>query len=262
MDTRSNKLYQHIYIILVFVFLYLPILMIVFYSFNEARTGSMWMGFTLDWYRKLFNDTDTITAFKNSLTIALLSTSISAVVGTIGAVGMYKYVFKGKSAVEMLLNITIIIPEIILGIALLVYFTQFQVQLGIGTLVLSHVTFSIPFVLIVVKARFSGFDPCIEDAAMDLGAGRFKVFLTIILPNILPGVFSGAMIAFVLSFDDVIINFFVSGPESTTLPIKIFSMLRFGLSPEINALCAIMLLITFVILITGQSIKLIGRKNI
>lgn len=262
MDSRFTELYQRIYIILVFIFLYLPILIIVLYSFNKSNTGSAWNGFTFNWYRNLFNDTDVISAFKNSLIIAVSSTIISSVIGTIGAVGMYKYTFKGKKMVEILLDITIIMPEIIMGIALLAYFTQMQVQLGIMTLVFSHVTFSIPFVLIVVKARFSGFDSNIEDAAMDLGADRFKVFLTIVLPNILPGIFAGAMIAFVLSFDDVIINFFVSGPESTTLPIKIFSMLRFGLSPEINSLCTIMLLITFIVLITGQGIKLIGKKNV
>ncbi len=181
---------------------------------------------------------------------------------TIGAVGLYKYNFKGKNLVEGLLDITIVIPEVIMGIALLMYFSQMRFPLGIGTLVLSHTTFSIPFVFIVVKSRLAGFDSSIEDAAMDLGASRFKVFTSIILPLILPGILSGAMIAFVLSFDDVIINFFVSGPESTTLPIKIFSMLRFGLSPEINALCTLMLLITFGILIMVQFIKTMGTKKV
>ncbi|MBA5851852.1 ABC transporter permease [Clostridium sp. cel8] len=262
MNRKFAKWSQYIYISMIFIFLYLPILVIVIYSFNQAKTGSLWTGVTFEWYERLFNDTDVIFAFKNSLTIAIVSSFISTVIGTIGAVGLYKYSFKGKSIIELLLNITIVIPEIILGIALLSYFSQFQINFGIGTLILSHVTFSIPFVLIVVRARFSGFDSYIEDAAMDLGATRLKVFFTIILPNIVPAVFTGAMIAFILSFDDVIINFFVSGPESTTLPIKVFSMLRFGLSPEINALCTVMLIITFVILITGECIKLVSQKRL
>lgn len=262
MSNKINKLIRYLYIVLVFMFLYLPIFVIAFYSFNQAKTGALWTGFTLDWYHSLFNDSDVITAFKNSLSIAIMSTIISSLVGTIGAFGLYKYKFKGNSIVEALLNITIIIPEIIMGIALLVYFTQLNIPFGIGTLVFSHATFSIPFVLIIVRARISGFDSSIEDAAMDLGANRLKVFFTIVLPNILPGIAAGAMIAFILSFDDVIINFFVSGPASTTLPIKIFSMLRFGLSPEINALCTIMLIITFIILIMAQSIKLIGERRL
>jgi spermidine/putrescine transport system permease protein len=247
---------------MIFIYLYLPIFIVVVYSFNKSMAGTEWMGFTMDWYRKLFKDLNVIIAFKNSLTIAIVSTVISSIIGTIGAVGLYKYNFKGKNLVEGLLDITIVIPEVIMGIALLMYFSQMRFPLGIGTLVLSHTTFSIPFVFIVVKSRLAGFDSSIEDAAMDLGASRFKVFTSIILPLILPGILSGAMIAFVLSFDDVIINFFVSGPESTTLPIKIFSMLRFGLSPEINALCTLMLLITFGILIMVQFIKTMGTKKV
>lgn len=262
MKTKFFKGISNIYIGIIFIFLYLPIFVVVAYSFNQAVTGSGWTGFTMDWYEKLFEDLNVIVAFKNSLIIAVASTVVSSIIGTIGAVGLYKYNFKGKSVVEGLLNITIVIPEIIMGIALLMYFSQMGFSLGIGTLVLSHATFSIPFVFIVVKSRLAGFDSNIEDAAMDLGANRFKVFTSIIFPLILPGILSGAMIAFVLSFDDVIINFFVSGPESTTLPIKIFSMLKFGLSPEINALCTLMLLITFGILIFAQSIKIIGAKKV
>lgn len=260
MKVKITKWLSVIYTLLVFLLLYVPIFVIVIYSFNMAKTNGGWTGFTIDWYRRLLNDSNVIIAFKNSLIIAILSTTVSAIIGTIGAVGLYKYTFKGKSIVEGLLNITIVIPEIIMGIALLIYFAQLQISFGIGTLVLSHATFSIPFVIIVVKARLAGFDSSIEDAAMDLGANKFQVFFTIILPMILPGILSGAMLAFVLSFDDVIINFFVSGPQSTTLPIKIFSMLRFGLSPEINALCTVMLLITFIILVIAQVINMKKEK--
>ncbi|MFL0196348.1 ABC transporter permease [Clostridium sp. WILCCON 0269] len=261
MKTKLFKYSSIIYIVLIFIFLYLPIFVVVSYSFNMTRIGAKWTGFTIDWYRKLFNDLNVIIAFKNSFTIAIMSMLVSSVIGTIGAVGLYKYKFKGKSIVEGILNITIVIPEIIMGIALLIYFSQMGFSFGIGTLILSHATFSIPFVFIIVRSRLSGFDSSIEEAAMDLGANRVQVFISIVLPIILPGVFSGAMIAFILSFDDVIISFFLSGPESTTLPIKIFSMLKFGLSPEINSICTLMLLITFIILAGAQVIKIIGAKQ-
>lgn len=244
-----------IYTIIVFLFLYAPIFVVIIYSFNMSKTNAVWTGFTLDWYKKLFDDSNVIIAFKNSLIIAVVSTIISSVIGTMGAVGLYKYKFKGKGIIDTLLNVVIVIPEIIMGISLLIYFAGLNVPFGITTLVLSHATFCIPFVLIVVKSRLSGFDSYIEDAAMDLGANRFKVFSTIIFPLILPGIISGAMLAFALSFDDIIINFFVSGSENTTLPIKIFSMLKFGLSPEINALCAIMLIFIFIVLIISQGIR-------
>ncbi|AKN32243.1 ABC transporter permease [Clostridium carboxidivorans P7] len=244
-----------LYTTLIFLFLYVPIFVVIVYSFNASKSNAIWAGFTLDWYGKLFDDTNVMIAFKNSLIIAVSSTIISSVIGTLGAIGLYKYKFRGKSIVDMLLNIVIVIPEIIMGISLLIYFAQLNVPFGITTLVLSHATFCIPFVLIVVRARFAGFDSSIEDAAMDLGANRFKVFTSIILPLILPGILSGAMLAFALSFDDVIINFFVSGSESTTLPIKIFSMLKFGLSPEINALCTIMLIFIFILIIVSQGIR-------
>lgn len=220
----------------------------------------MWTGFTFDWYTKLINDDDVLSAIQNSLTVAFFSTVISSIIGTIGAVGLHKYKFKGKGVVNLLLYIPIVIPEIIMGISLLVYFSMFQINFGIFTLVLAHTTFCMPFVLINVKARLAGFDSSIEEAAMDLGANEFTVFRTITLPIIFPAVISGAMLAFALSLDDVIINFFVGGPESTTLPIKIFSMLRFGLSGEINAICTVMLVITFLVLIVSQTIKLKVQK--
>jgi spermidine/putrescine transport system permease protein len=255
MESKILKRLSNAYILFVFAFLYIPIVIIIVYSFNSTKSNVVWGGFTLDWYKTLFSDDNVITALKNSLIIAIISTFISAVVGTVGAVGFDRYNFKGKGVISLLIYIPIVIPEIIMGISLLVFFSALQMNFGIATLVLAHTTFCIPFVLINVKARLSGFDRFVEEAAMDLGASKFTVFRTITLPIIFPAVISGAMLAFALSLDDVIINFFVSGPESTTLPIKIFSMLRFGLSPEINALSTIMLLTTFVVLIASQVIK-------
>ncbi|MDD3225517.1 MAG: ABC transporter permease subunit [Clostridium sp.] len=257
MESKSLNRISKIYVFLIFAFLYIPIAIIVIYSFNASKSNVVWGGFTLDWYSKLLGDDDVIEALTNSLTVAILSTAISSIVGTLGALGLDRNKFKGKGIISFLVYIPIVIPEIIMGISLLVLFSQLNMSFGILTLVLAHATFCIPFVLINVKARLAGFDRSIEEAAMDLGANKFTAFRTITLPLIFPAIISGAMLAFALSLDDVIINFFVSGPESTTLPIKIFSMLRFGLSPEINALCTIMLLVTSTVLIISQIIKLI-----
>lgn len=260
MNSKLSIGLERTYILFIFVFLYVPIAIIIMYSFNAGSSNVIFSGFTLDWYTKLFNDDNVITALVNSLTIATMSTIISAIIGTVGALGLKRYEFKGKSIISLLIYIPIVIPEIIMGISLLVFFSVLQLDFGILTLILAHTTFCIPFVLINVKSRLSGFDMSIEEAAMDLGASKLTVFRTITLPVIFPAVVSGAMLAFALSLDDVIINILLSGPESTTLPIKIFAMLRFGQSPEINALCTIMLLTTFVVLILSQSIKLKREK--
>lgn len=256
METKLTKSTSYLYLFFIFLFLYVPIFIIVLYSFNISKANSSWGGFTFQWYSNLMQDDDILNALKNSLTVAALSTVISSIVGTIGTVGLYKYKFKGKGIISILLYIPIVIPEIIMGVSLLACFSQINMELGIFTLVLSHTTFCIPFVMINVRARLAGFDHSIEDAAMDLGANRLEVFKTITFPLIFPGVLSGAILAFALSMDDVVINFFVSGPESTTLPLKIFSMLRFGLTPEINALCTVMLGVTLVALTISQIVNL------
>jgi len=260
MNSKLSSRLEQTYIFFIFAFLYVPIAIIIMYSFNAAESNVVFSGFTFDWYTKLFNDDNVITALVNSLTIATISTAISTIIGTIGAFGLKRYNFKGKSVISFLVYIPIVIPEIIMGISLLVFFSILGIDFGILTLVLAHTTFCIPFVLINVKSRLSGFDLSIEEAAMDLGASKLMVFRTITLPLIFPAVVSGAMLAFALSLDDVIINILLSGPESTTLPIKIFAMLRFGQSPEINALCTVMLLTTFVVLILSQGIKLKKEK--
>ncbi|HEY5563088.1 MAG TPA: ABC transporter permease subunit [Clostridiaceae bacterium] len=260
MGNRIIKIFSKFYMLLIFTFLYFPIFIIVIYSFNASKSNVLWTGFTMDWYKKLLEDENVIIALQNSLKIAFSSTIISSIIGTTGAVAMYKYNFRGKKGIDLLLYIQIIIPEIIMGVSLLNYFSVLNMEFGLFTLILAHTTFCIPFVYILVKARLAGFNSSIEEAALDLGAGKFTVFRTVTFPLILPGIISGAALAFAISFDDVIINFFVSGPESTTLPIKIFSMLRFGLSPEINALCSIMLIITLFVLMASQSIR-IKKQN-
>ena len=255
MKRNKTKWLSNVFVFLIFMFIYVPIAVIVAYSFNKSKASIVWTGFTFQWFTKLFEDDNILTAFKNSLEVAVMATAISTTIGTLGALGLYRYKFKGKGVIDGLLYIPIVIPEIIMGIALLAYFSSLNMSLGIFTIVLAHCTFCIPYVLIIVKSRLAGFDKSIEEAAMDLGANKAVVFRTVTLPLIYPAVISGAMMAFALSLDDVILNFFVAGPESTTLPLKIFSMLKFGLTPEINALCTAMLVITLLILLISQKFK-------
>lgn len=240
---------------LVFAILYIPIIVLIVFSFNESRLNAVWTGFTLDWYGKLLHDDEILRALTNSLKVAFVSTIVSTMIGTLAAVGMYKYNFKGKSVLDNLLYIPMVIPEIVLGIALLIFFNRFQIPLGLMTLIIAHATFSIPFVFVTVKSRLAGFDSSIEEAAQDLGANQFKTFFYITLPIILPGVIAGALLSFTLSIDDVITSFFVTGPSTNTFPLQVFSMVKFGVSPEINALSTVMLLITVSIALIGEKFK-------
>ena len=237
-------------------FLYLPILVVIAFSFNQSKRNIVFTGFTLDWYGNLFQNTRLIDALGNTVIVALASTAISVLVGTLGAIGLHKYKFRGKGGVEALMYIPVVIPEIILGISLLALFTFGQLPLGLLTLIIAHATFCIPFVVFTVKARLSGFDTSVEEAAMDLGATRSKTFLEVTLPALMPGVVSGAMLSLTLSMDDVIISFFATGPNSTTLPVQIFSMVRSGVSPDVNALSTLILLATIglVFLVQGRDL--------
>lgn len=258
---RASKSILASYSFLIYLFLYAPIIILIVYSFNNSKVNAVWMGFTTKWYYQLASDGDILTALKNSLLVAFLSTLISTIIGTLAAVGMYKYKFKGKTVLDGLLYVPIIIPEIVMGISLLVFFSQTKITLGIITLILAHVTFSISYVVVVVRAKLSGFDRNLEDAAMDLYANEFQTFSKITLPIILPGIAAGALMAITLSLDDVIISFFVSGPSYETLPLKIYSMVRVGVTPEINALSTVMIVITLSIAIISELLQLKLNKN-
>lgn len=235
-----NKLIGRLVITGVFLFLYVPIIVLIIFSFNDSKLNVVWTGFTFKWYVKLIHDDEILRALANTLQVAFASTILATMIGTLAAVGLYKFEFKGKTVLDNLLYIPIVIPELVLGISLLILFNQLHFDLGKTTLIIAHATFSIPFVVVTVRARLAGFDKSIEEAANDLGASQFKTFIYITLPNIAPGIVAGALLAFTLSLDDVITSFFVAGPESTTLPLKIFSMVKFGVSPEINALSTLM----------------------
>ncbi|PRR81010.1 ABC transporter permease [Clostridium vincentii] len=257
---KAVEVGKNAYIGFVYLFLYLPIIVLIIFSFNTSKMNIVFEGFTTKWYGSLFSNRSLMEALGNTLIIALVSTLISGVIGTLAAVGLERFKFKGKNIIDKLLYIPVVIPEIVLGIALLSVFSLMNIQLGLFTIILAHVTFQTPFVIITVRARLSGFDMSIEEAAMDLGANRFQTFMKITLPLIAPGVLSGVLLAFTLSLDDVIISFFTAGPGSNTLPLKIFAMVKTGVTPEVNALSTIIIMVT-IIGVTLVGISLVRKQK-
>lgn len=250
-----SEVLKNVYIGLVFLFLYLPIFYVIVFSFNTSKLNIVFENFTLQWYGSFFKNRALMDSLVNTLIIGAASTAVSTVIGTIGAIGLNKYRFKGRGIIDKLLYIPIVIPEVVLGIALLSIYSALSIPLGLISLILSHITFSIPFVVITVRARLAGFDKFLEEAAMDLGANRIVTFWKVTLPLIMPGVLSGAMLAFSLSIDDVIISFFTTGPGSMTLPLKIFSMVKTGVTPEVNALSTVIMVITIAIIAANTAFQ-------
>ncbi len=252
MSEKKPALWLRIYTFLVYVFIYVPILILIIFSFNTMKLNLHWEGFTLSWYNVLFHDQQILLATRNTLMIAIVSTLVATLIGTMAALAMQRYRFPGYSASETMMYIPIVIPEVVMGISLLVFFGLIKFQLGLVTITLSHIAFNVPFVALVVRARLHGYDNSIDEAAMDLGADELTTFWRVTLPTIMPGVLSGAMLALTLSLDDYVITYFTAGPGSTTLPLRIYSMVRFIVTPEINALSTLWVLIVFVILAFGQ----------
>lgn len=250
---KNNKLVDNISIILVFIFLFLPILILILFSFNTSKLNILFEGFTLRWYRELFKNTMLLEALWNTIKVSVISTVVSTIIGTISAYALKKFHFKFKKLVNELLYIPVIIPEIVLGIALLCIYAFLKIELGMFTLILSHIAFSIPFVIINVNSSIESMNPHLEEAAFDLGASKLKTFFYVVIPSLMPGILSGAQLAFTLSLDDVVISYFTAGPESNTLPLQIFSMIKTGVTPDVNALITILLLAIFI----GMNISMI-----
>lgn len=252
---NRGKFVKNLIIVLTFVFLFAPIVVLVLYSFNESKMNVVFTGFTFKWYGELLKNTDLLEAFFNTLIIAFTSTVISTIIGTISAIGLQRYSFRGKNFVNALIYIPIVIPEIVLGISLLSVYTITNLKLGMFSLILSHIAFSIPFVITSVRSSLNLLPREYEQAAYDLGADKYQTFTKIILPLIKPGVVSGATLALTLSLDDVVISYFTAGPGSNTLPLKIYSMIKTGITPDVNALSTILLLVTIVILTVTSVIQ-------
>ncbi|MDR3276842.1 MAG: ABC transporter permease [Treponema sp.] len=257
---RGAALASRIYLVLVLVTMYIPILLVIIYSFNESRLSSVWSGFTLDWYAELFRDRAMFGALLNSIILGAVSSLLAAVIGTLGAVGINRpqpaqlehpglRPLGGRfgKILEYLSILPIMTPEIILGMVLLVFFSLLGLPLGMLSLIIAHTCFCIPYVYLLVKARLAGLDKSYVEAARDLGAGESRAFIDITLPLILPAVVSGILLAFAMSFDDVIISSFVTGPGANTLPIRIYSQMKTGVTPKTNALCTLVFAATILL---------------
>ncbi len=253
-----------------YLFLYAPIAVVIVYSFNAARFGATWTGFTTKWYSTLLHNSLALHAAENTLWLGVFSTVISTVLGTLLGFGMSRYEFPGKEVFGKLLYVPVFVPDIVLAVSLLLFYSIIRswlglLELGLTTMILAHVTFQIPFVAIVVRARLVGLDPSLEEAARDLGANEWQAFRHVILPLILPGVMAGGMLAFTLSLDDFVVSFFTSGPGSTTLPILIYSSVKRGITPDINALSTLIILasvLATIVVAILQRIKTSTRNHI
>ena len=249
------------YVAILTILTYVPLLLTVMYSFNESKLTTVWSGFSFKWYQQLFQDKDMWEALINSLVLAGLSCFCAVIIGTTGALGMHDKKSKVNDAVANLSLLPIMIPEIILGMVFLAVFSFLDLPFGMLTLVIAHTTFCVPYVFSMVKARLVGMDKSLREAALDLGATPVRVFFDITLPLIMPAVLSGVMLSFAMSFDDVVISIFVTGPKVNTLPIKIYTKMKTGVTPEINALAAIMLMITVLLLLSAAFINKMGVKR-
>ncbi len=242
MKQKKFKL-SNLYLAAVMAITYLPLLLVVIFSFNDSKLTVGWKGFTLRWYEALFRNSALMEALGNSILLGFLSCLFAAVIGTLGAIGMTRVHFKSKGIMEYLSTIPIIVPEIILAMAFMAFFSTLGLPFGMVTLVIAHTAFCIPYVFMQVKARLIGIDKSLEEAARDLGASPARTFVDITLPLIMPAVLSGCILAFAMSFDDVVISIFVNGPRLSTLPIKVYTQLKTGVTPEANALCTMILLV-------------------
>ena len=258
---KNRTKLPNIYIGVVTAVLYLPIILVIVYSFNESKISSVWGGFSLKLYENLFKDKAMFQALLNSIVLALSASVAAAVIGTLGAVGFQKVKMRTKGAVEYLSMLPIMIPEIILGMVFMTFFALLGLPFGMTTLILAHTTFCVPYVYMLVKARLVGMDKSLTEAAKDLGASELRVFVDITLPLLMPAILSGMLLSFAMSLDDVIISVFVTGVNVNTLPIKVYTQIKTGVTPEINALCTLMLGATIVLVILSNLLSRIGRPK-
>ena len=252
---------------LVYLFFYAPIVLLVLFSFSESRNVGKWGGFTLDWYQQFFDSNNARGALSNSVKIALIVTLISVILGTMAALSLERFTFRGKKVFDALLYLPIIIPDVTMAVMLLLFFGQFydvieavfgiQMRKGFGSISISHIAFNISFVSVVVRARLAGMSTDLEEAAVDLYASRWKAFRYVTFPQILPGIAGGALLAMTLSLDDVVITQFVSGPGWTTLPVYVFGLIRKGVTPLINAVSVVMLLASMLLVV----LSLIAQRS-
>jgi spermidine/putrescine transport system permease protein len=243
---------KHGYLGLVYLLLYLPIAVLVVFSFNASRNPYRWQGLSLEWYARLWDNDALIQAALNSLLLATSAATLSTLIGTLTAIALHRYRFRGKRILNGMLFVVMMSPDIVLAISLLVLFILLGVKLGYLSLLLAHVTFCLPFVVVTVYARLSGFNAQIIEAARDLGASEWQMLRTVLVPIIFPAVMAGWLLGFTLSLDDVVVSIFVTGPTFEVLPLRIYSMVRLGVKPEVNALATVLLMLSLLALLASQ----------
>ena len=249
----TRRLWLRSWVGAVALFLYAPLLFLVVFSFNDSKRNVVWKGFTTKYYGKVFHNESLMAALGNSLTIAFLATIVSVVIGTLAAVLLWRFRFPFKASVEGALALPIVVPEICMGVAMLVFFASIgwpndlPWPFSLGAITIAHITFCFPFVALVVRARLASFNREQEEAAKDLGASELQSFRDVLLPHMKPGIIAGALLSFTLSLDDFVITFFTSGPNTVTFPVKVYSMVRFSVTPEVNAVSALLILLTVVL---------------
>jgi spermidine/putrescine transport system permease protein len=252
MTARRRPSWLLAHALAVYLFLYGPILLLVALSFNRSPISAVWTGFTFSWYGKLAGDADMIAAAQRSLIVAGAATILATLIGTAAAMGLSRPRAPARGATSALLYLPIVIPEIVIGCALLTFFSLTRWELSLWTVAAAHISFSVSYVAVVVRARLAGFDQSLKEAAMDLGAGPLATFFRVTLPLILPGIIAAALLVFTLSIDDYVITSFVAGADSTTLPLKIASMVKTGLTPEVNAVSTLLLGLTMMLVLAAQ----------
>jgi spermidine/putrescine transport system permease protein len=253
---------KNAYIYVVYLLLYLPIGILVVYSFNASKSPYRWQGLSITWYEKLWNNDALLQSAVNSLLLATSAATVSTVIGTLTAIALHRYRFRGKRILNGMLFVVMMSPDIVLAISLLALFILVGLQLGYVSLLLAHVTFCLPFVVVTVYSRLSGFNPQMIEAARDLGASEPYMLRTVLVPIIFPAVMAGWLLGFTLSLDDVVVSVFVTGPTFEILPLRIYSMVRLGVKPEVNALATVLLLLSLLALLGSQYFlsKHRGRK--
>jgi spermidine/putrescine transport system permease protein len=241
--------------LLVYAFIYAPIVIVIMYSFNDSRLAVRWTGFTLKWYQQLMENEELLHALQNSLVVASVAVAAAAIMGTLAAVGLARMHFKGSGFYRGMTMLPVIVPEIAMAVSALTLFVALGVRLSLGTIIVSHIVFCVAYIMLVVMGRLQGLDPRLEEAAQDLGAPPAVAFIKVTLPLLWPGILSGSLLAFVLSLDDFVITQFTAGVGDTTLPLWIYSSVKFGVSPEINALSTIMITITAGTLLLAEFVR-------
>ncbi|MGR3808462.1 spermidine/putrescine transport system permease protein [Pasteurella testudinis DSM 23072] len=253
-----GRLLRSAFMFVVYAYLYIPIIILIVNSFNADRYGLSWKGFSWSWYERLFNNDTLIQAAIHSVTIAFFAATLATVIGGLTAIALYRYTFKGKKFVGGMLFIVMMSPDIVMAVSLLALFMMFSIKLGFASLLLAHITFCLPYVVVTILSRLKGFDVKMLEAAKDLGASELTILGKIILPLALPAIVSGWLLSFTISLDDVVVSSFVTGVSYEVLPLKIFSMVKTGVTPEVNALATIMILLSLLLVTLSL---FIGRKN-